>query len=201
MQKNLYNELKAIDAYDDMLKQCQYKLNLDLSDFRHKAFQTYDNNPILDHALSGRKTIEETLEEMSGPNARISKLLPWKKDEEHNKMVRYLGQLVRYPQHLETKGMLSLDNAIAGVVCSGIFAGIVAGAYAAMSEISPEVESLGPDSAQLGTVLTSISSPLLALGFTMRRDGDLPIDQARYIDEKIRELYTATSERQNEEYF
>ena len=171
--------------------------SIDVEAEQRKVFAKYRANRVLIMATRG-VPVEETLVEVSTVNDGLRRVLPRRKDENHNRIVTDLGQLVGYTRHYQCNGLLALDNVISGSMLMTALGVLVTSGFAALRyfgnpNIGPnDMSQLIYDASitlQYSLCLSAIMGPIAggSIG-SQRREGPYPITEARYIDNKIEEL-------------
>lgn len=138
--------------------------------------------------MIGKISVYDSLQEIAEIRKGVKRFLPWKKDEVHNKRIKDIGELVKGPYNLRTEGIAYPDNPVT------LTLEIAAVGYAAvgLSFLIPEM--ISPEMkvkflTYLPPVIAGTFGPLLGLTNCMNRNYPLANDQARYIDDKIREYH------------
>jgi len=155
---------------------------IDVPKTQREIFREYEANPVLNDAVSGKQTITQGLEELAKVNKGIKRFLPHKKDEAQNEKVRQMEELVSGIDDLRTRGIFYPDNAVAGAI---EMAGIVFGFTYLFKKL------FGISNSELGVRVITMLSPIIASlgGLALDRSDYLPKDEAKYLDEKVGELY------------
>jgi hypothetical protein len=197
----LYGDLEKVDELLELLiknlqtgwpnydEQYKNELSAVMRKGRRLLIENSKDNPVLQNAIFGEKSIEQSVEELSKKYQGIRKFLPHKKDIEYNERRCYLGSLITTP-NWRTRGLFSLDNTLAATVL-----GAVVG-YALPIALNASMPLNSPTSYNLPhnvmSVLASISCgvTMMAVGASITPRGKKEsIEQARYLDNKIKELY------------
>jgi len=187
----LYERIMQLEKADKDLKAIGSQTRIDLPEAERLIFAQYEHNAILADALTGAKSIEEALLDLGKINQGIRHWLPWKRNEIQNRSVEYIGNLIEKPKALLTQGTLCPDNMITmtGYVlaASYIAAGVLHFVLGPQCGLHPDPNvSIGAEPA----IAAGIMGPLFGLAATTgSRPKELPIDQAMYLDSKIKELY------------
>ncbi len=113
MKRTLY--WRVIELNDAQVIAAELGGSFNLLELRKNLFKEYEGNPVLDDAIEGRQSIEQSVRELGKKNRGIRKILPWRKDEAHNERLKYLDELVPGTKHLQTSGIFNPDNLITGV--------------------------------------------------------------------------------------
>jgi len=171
--------------------------SVDVPSAQREIFRQYENNVHLQRAISGELSLEDTVlvsHLKFRVRGRIGSLFPYRKNENHNKIVEGLSELVPDTSMLRTRGILSLDNVInaSTIVASSVFAFFYF--IAKMSDavrgddVDYEMDILlnyapyllsGFSAFAMGSIITSDRSE--SFGTTLKA--------ALYIDDKIKELF------------
>lgn len=182
MTATLYERYQKIQETNTLSKEYSGFGLRNLEGVERDLFQEYENNPVFYDAIHGRQTIEESLEELALVNKGIRKILPWKKDEEHNERLKQIGELVTKPFHLRTAGIFCPDNFITTFL---EVTPLLYGFGCLINQYSPF-----PASSPGEILMLSASFGLImGVGTNFGRRGKLPIDEAKYLDEKVKEFY------------
>jgi hypothetical protein len=191
MADTLYQKIHYIET-----KQRDLELPEDHVSFMlKKTFNLFRDNQVLIDAQRGNQTIEDSLFELAEVNKGWKKLLPRKKNNEQNLRLDYIGELIEKPNHLETNGVFYPDNLIttSAYAAPSIFGAVYGlGLYVIrpLEEMSPLVYQEAYQTLLLAAGIgAAISIPLLGIDAILSRSRNLAVDQAKYIDNKIQELY------------
>jgi hypothetical protein len=165
--------------------------NAQVQEIQRNIIDDYAANPVLEDALSGNLSIEDTLDELAQVNKGIRKILPWMKNKEHNSRLEQLGELITKPNQLYTGGIFYPDNIMFGVIVTPLF---VFGLNYFLTEYIKSSSSIDNQNEYiLNVVIPTLSSliftPFASLAMSRQRFWALPRDEAKYIDTKIKELY------------
>lgn len=191
MAKTLCKQLMELDE-----KESEWKLGSDKAlEIQKDIFLKYKYNSVLDDAINGEKTIEESLLEAGRVNLGIKKLLPRQRDKKHNIQIIEIGQLITEPSHLYSSGVLWPDNFLGGTISALCVYTALDLAFLDFAVI-PFMNKF-PDSKMnfydcafnLYYVALCCSAPVVGLLSTTKRFDKLPIDQAKYLDKKIESVY------------
>lgn len=203
MKKTLYEKLIGIEEINESLKNeilklteffnlKNYETHVDILKTPQSLMEEYEKNPVFRDAIQKRLTIEESLMELSKVNNGIRKFLPRMKNKIHNERLKQIGQLITGPAYLEASGILTPDNIITTsieslIILSGLFgASFLFLKNFLSSDIGPEMYKQLSNFADTYTFLTA---PSLGLIMNTERFKSLPINEAEYLDEKIKESY------------
>ena len=167
---------------------------IDVEKMQKDMFYLYESNPILYDAMQGQQSIEDSLEELGHVNKGIKKILPWRKDKVNNERLEQIGELISKPSYLKTRGIFVPDNVItAGVEIAAFSFGVFYLGTRFLVTPNYDPEQLQNDIHFYHVVLPAITSVLFtfSLGSLLNyeRFTKLPIDEAKYLDGKIKELY------------
>ena len=121
--------------------------------------------------------------------------LPWKKDSAHNSRLNSLGELISEPYHLRTSGRLAPDNAVTvgGYIVAGVFGiSYLVAETIGLKLASPEnlEQLMFVNKVILLSVISGITAPTLGSIANLSRFKDLPRDEAKYLDMKIKLYYS-----------
>lgn len=149
----------------------------------------YENNSLLENALTGRETISAALERLGKVNKGIlNKYLPRKKDEYHNKEVKEMGELVGSVNQLESKGVLSYENPLTNTIywaLAGVVTGYLFGEVVSVTTAPPEMAGFTKNTSLYAfPVLMSVFS----IPFGLARSGrlnPLPAEEAAGLDKIV----------------
>lgn len=147
-------------------------------------------NSHIGYSIRGQTTIEGMLQTVSEYRKGIKRFLPSRKKQNINKIVDELGELIEKPHQLRHNGIFAPDNFVTGTIETSIWA-------TGISYITPRIldyiftgHQLMFQNFQSDMVLGSFLGILFgALVQSQSRGGKLPVEQARYIDQKIKQLY------------
>jgi hypothetical protein len=182
------------------LKGVKLKIPLiETKDYQKEIFQDYMTNPVIQRALSGEKSVENSLRELGEVNQGIKRFLPKAKDETHNKKVAEMSHLIEGVEPLYTKRYFNLDNALTSAVGFGALSfGVL---YGFSKLVMPEL-SIHPNPSEINqnlvmseflipSIYLSVGGGLIAGAITSwdKVTYKPPINQARYIDDKIEEIF------------
>ncbi len=199
LKEKVSDVLRFLDPYVILHKDPMVKIdifNIDVEVIQRNMINEYRPNAVLDDAILGNWTIEQSLMDLSQVNKGWRKILPWKKDEEHNQRLESFKGLISYPQQLRTDGVFYPDNLITGtlevglgcLVFSYIIARIIAVPNPEMS--AEEIQGMNHVIHYVVPGITSgLLGPIVGFSTNLNRFNNLPIDQAIYLDQKIDELY------------
>nr|MBA4405549.1 hypothetical protein [Nanoarchaeum sp.] len=161
------------------------------SEVQKRIISAYENNTVLDDAINGRQSIDDSLSELAEINKGWKVMLPRRKNKSHNKKIEQLGELITEPRGLISRGLFYPDNAVSLTCYAAIAFTLlekVALNYGWVAGSNPiEIAKTLGDFANT-SVIGSLGTGLIC-GFDGERTNRLPHDQAKYLDEKISELY------------
>ena len=212
MKKTLYEKLTGIEQINESLKNEASKLNefLNLKDYevykhivdsipqvdiiktQQSLMEEYEKNPVFYDAIQKRLTIEESLMELSKINKGIRKFLPRMKNKTHNERLKQIGRLISEPAYLEASGILTPDNIITtGIESSIIISGLFGFSFLFLKDFLPsDISSeMYRQLSNFVDTYTFLTVPILSLVMNASRFKSLPINEAEYLDEKIKEFY------------
>jgi hypothetical protein len=184
-----------IESMDEKLTDLNSSNQIDVAELQRNLFLRYKGNPVLNDAIQGRQSVEDSLEELGQVNAGIRQILPWRKNKEHNERLKQLGELVTEPSHLRTYGIFVLDNLITTQVeLTAMAFGL---SYLMSRYLYPPNPGVSPEEYQQTmhvlqvTMPTAMSAmaPVFGLLANVRRFTGLPTDEAKYLDGKVQEFY------------
>lgn len=161
--------------------------------------EEYKNNPVLRDAIQGKISIEDSLSELAQVNRPIWRLFPRRKNKAHNERLDQIGELLGYPYHLKTRGIFIPDNFIGGIaMCATVGYGISNILFYLSEGLAPnadyiqiagEITSLNNMRTAFPALFTLVLGPILGGMMQGDRSGNLPIDEAKYLDGKVKEVY------------
>ena len=212
MKKTLYEKLTGIEQINESLKNEASKLNefLNLKDYevykhivdsipqvdiiktQQSLMEEYEKNPVFYDTIQKRLTIEESLMELSRINKGIRKFLPRMKNKTHNERLKQIGRLISEPAYLEASGILTPDNIITtGIESSIIISGLFGFSFLFLKDFLPsDISSeMYRQLSNFVDTYTFLTVPILSLVMNASRFKSLPINEAEYLDEKIKEFY------------
>jgi len=185
-------EIKEYLDHWKILPGFDYNLNfpekIDVPEYQKRLIRLYSNpnseeyNPLLEDALKRTKRLESAWEETTRNSRGLRMFIPRGKDEEHNKKVGHLINLIGFD--------LNLNYAQREGIFKGIFFfhNIMRGAfilmYLSLLE-KPGTNPLDPELCGL-TALAMIATLPLEIYTRPRKEGK---NRAKYIDDKIEELF------------
>ena len=186
MPKTLYQKLKLTEDYEEVIEDT-IELLTDMDEIgylsssrsvQQKLFKKYMRNPILDDALQGRQTISESLEEIAKKDRFSKFFIPRRKNKAYNERINQIDELINAPQHLRTRGILFPDNFVNSTIVYAPFLGGSMYLITGHSEISLASATVAPIIGLMNAFAMN-TSPLIS---TSQK-------QAKYLDNKIKELY------------
>jgi len=179
---NLHDKLIEVERLAKHLVIYKSLDQIDVPKTQREIFKEYESNPVLHDALVGRQTVAESLEKLAHINKGAKRFLPHKKDEAQNERVGQMEELVSGIDDLRTRGIFYPDNAVAGAIGT---AGIVFGVKYLSTKL------FGISNSELGARVITMLSPVFVGfgGLALNRSDHLPKNEARYLDEKVQELY------------
>ena len=212
MKKTLYEKLTGIEQINESLKNEASKLNefLNLKDYdvykhivdsipqvdiiktQQSLMEEYEKNPVFYDTIQKRLTIEESLMELSRINKGIRKFLPRMKNKTHNERLKQIGRLISEPAYLEASGILTPDNIITtGIESSIIISGLFGFSFLFLKDFLPsDISSeMYRQLSNFVDTYTFLTVPILSLVMNASRFKSLPINEAKYLDERIKEFY------------
>jgi hypothetical protein len=193
MRETLYSKLTDIEEIDEKLKELKSQNLIDVLKLQEGLFKIYEKNPVLYDAMQDKQSVSESLEELAQINKGIKKILPWRKDKIHNERLNQIGELIHAPYHLQTTGIFMPDNLITtGVETTAIAFGMcyVLGNILTSHPISQATQSLFQF--EIPLAFSALMAPVWGLMTNFQRFNNLfsiSKDQAKYLDDKIKELF------------
>ena len=146
-----------------------------------------DRNYILADAISEIKSVEEALYDLSKVNAGFGKIMPRFKDEEHNKRVGELSDLIAINYSMDNtlrkEGLLDISRPFTYPAAYSVAFGSL-GCLAGLAGDNQNLPLLISGAAISGLLLGGLMATAL-----VRNNKDLPWENARYLDQKIDELF------------
>ena len=130
--------------------------------------------------------------ELSKINKGIRNLLPRMKNKVHNERLKQIGRLISEPAYLEASGILTPDNIITtGIESSIIISGLFGFSFLFLKDFLPsDISSeMYRQLSNFVDTYTFLTVPILSLVMNASRFKSLPINEAEYLDEKIKEFY------------
>lgn len=112
MRNTLYSQLTDVEEMDERLKELKSLSSIDVPKLQKELFERYEKNPVLYDAMQYKQSVSESLEELAQINKGVRRILPWRKDEVHNKRLEQIGELIYAPYHLQTAGIFMPDNLV-----------------------------------------------------------------------------------------
>jgi len=174
---------------------------IDISAVQRDLISKYENNPVLEDAIVGRMSIEDSLQELAQVNKGIRKILPRRKDKVHNTRLKHLNDLMPGTDGLQSYGILFPDNFFTAAIETTALAFVSTYAYAAIllphAYINPTPELIAEQVKFSQTVMPAmfsvLTAPLIGLACNFRRfssfGATLPVGEARYLDRRVQEFY------------
>lgn len=188
MKDTLYQQIRDIERMDKVAKVLNGFTPVNKPELERKLCQDYERNPVFKDAIDKKQTIEQSLEELGKIRKGIRGFLPWRKNKAHNERVKQIGELIFEPHRLYTLGIFTPDN----IITTG--AGLTAasfGIFYLMTKlfINPSPEVLYQYRVILPAVLSVYTAPIAGVASNLLRFIGLPTDEAKYLDEKVKEFY------------
>ena len=186
--ETLYNRLIDFEQADEDIKSLIGSSQIDMLNLQKRIFSEYEKNPILYDAIKDRKSIERTVEEITQINGGIGRILPWKKDIEHNGRLNNLRELIDVPDCLRTQGFFVPDNFITATLeISSISFGILYPITLFVTNSEEIRHIMQISSAMISSVVGFSAGAIM----TYRRTLGVPeiFEEAKYLDKKIKKLY------------
>jgi len=149
---------------------------------RIKSERNYD---ILADAISRSRSVEESLSELSEVNAGLGRYLPRTKDEVHNERVDEMVDLVGSRYNLNNLKKRGVFSPKCPLVLLPYATAISAGMYAGGASLG------GDSSVSTATIIGAVTGAVLGLSgfFSAVNNKNLPWDNAKYLDQKVSELF------------
>lgn len=195
MESTLYQQFVNLEEIQQGFEKLEYS-GFDVSAVQKNLLRKFEKNPVLIDALERRKSIEESVYELSEINKGIKKFLPHKVNKPHNQRIEQIGELISEPSHLETNGIFALDNLVTGVL--GIAVASFGASYFISKFLSHPDPNLNPEELQqylhttrvvLPLTSSALYSPIIGFALNLNRfNKNSSIDEAKYLDKKIEEL-------------
>lgn len=185
---NLYKSLKRIDEINDLnLGEKEALLKL-----QKRILKTQlEDNESYQIAKQGT-SLEQQLEKLSEKNNIFRRLMPRRKNEEYNKLVTSIGEAIgEIPTQLYCKGIFQYDNILAPVIHT---ARTISPIALLLPLIDPEFNYSNSQDMSLLAVFGVLTFSLYTSisGIKMlenKKFGRVPIEKAKYIDQKINSLF------------
>lgn len=202
MQATLYAQAQEIEEIDKRLIELNSPNQIDVIGLQRSLLQSYEENPVFYDAIKGKMTIEDSLNELAQINKPVRRLFPRRKDKVHNRRIEQIGELITRSFHLKTKGILGFDNFV------GVTAMTALGCYSLFNLTIPYVvnglcgETNPIETQQFAIFMKNIITPVITLGTSPfmgvlaqieRSTGGLPTDEAKYLDDKIKDFYVSSA--------
>lgn len=162
---------------------------MNISEAQRELFQRYEDNPVLYDAIKGKQTIEESLEDLAKVNKGYRKFLPRKKDKEHNEGIEHMGELITEPSQLEKAGITEVDNPVTGIAEGAIMGMVASGALYGISSVGAPELSIFDEFMLFGSSFGGLVGGAISSITTPERFSELPYDEAKYLDEKVKDFY------------
>ena len=167
---------------------------IDIPELQRQLFSLYENNTLLQQAMSGKKSLEESTRELAKPFQGywlgLPKLnIPHRKNPQHNKKVVELKDIVEEAEAYKTCGILSPTNQLTNTLYISAF--IIPTIVAMAGFIRLTDQGILQPIPKYGFSLAG-SFLTVALGSQAGLRSEQiqkPIEQAQYIDKKIIQLY------------
>jgi hypothetical protein len=191
MPKTLYSQILNLEETAENLSSIAPSVQIDVENLQRALFRKYEKNPVLYDDITGKQTIEKSLDELAQVNKGIRKLLPHRQNKAHNERLEQLGELVTEPRGLHTYGILMPENFITAQL---EFSGLTfLGFYLYSKAISP-IFSASPEMVYQTQILIPAFMcltlvPIMCFGISSDRFERLPRQEAQYLDAKVKELY------------
>jgi hypothetical protein len=203
------NELEDTEKLSDMIESCKHMLGdqeihieqpKPALEKQKKIMELYRNNPILNNAIADIQSIEDRLTELAQINKGIRKYLPRRKDSEYNREVEYMEELTGSSlAGLKSRGVFTPDHIFSTLPCNligseAMILGIVyfMGKFDPSIDVSQRYENIikyfAPGYAALITTITAGKFNIMTYK-VWDRFYRLPFEQARFLDERIDEIY------------
>jgi len=119
---SLYDKLRAAEQMQENWEKYRESIGslqvpelpeVDVAHVQRDIFIQYEGNPILQAAINGEKSVEQTLQEVAKYNRNLRRFLPRGHDREHNKKIDHLEKLVGgYLGKLKSTSVFYPDNFI-----------------------------------------------------------------------------------------
>lgn len=190
--KTMFERFESLPGFEQFVEIGEIP-EINVPEYQREIIQKYQPNYFLNQALDGEKPIEKNLEELSKINKGIRKILPRRKNPEHNQKVESMEKLIGMCRHLKAKGIFVLDNLVTGYVFGVGLTSIMTN-LVAISGTDPSLSQQEYIFARyllpflFGVVLTPaqfIRSPHFS---NLNPNSNLK-ERAQYLDKKIEELY------------
>ena len=163
-------------------------------EIQREMLRRNEANPVLSDAIKGNMSVEESLTELSKVNQGWSRVLPRIRNTAHNARLEKLGELIPTPYQLETGGFALFHNMFSGSVFGGMtifLANELMKRYLIGGGSSIQIEEAKHmfNAMTLGYSLMLVPLSGIAIQ-SLGRGGKLPVNEARYIDSKVKEFYS-----------
>ncbi len=218
MEKTLYYKLRSSESINERLKRLVDSARTSLKEFeslpgfssvlteippqidifsvQKELIKSYESNPVFYDAVSGKQSIEDSLNELSKVNKGIRKILPRVKNSVHNKRVNQIEELISGTLGLRTYGIFAPDNLItAGAEITAMTFGtcylLSRYLFAPNLNLSQEEfqQMMTIQQVILPTTISAISAPVMGMTLNSPRFLSRPINEAKYLDAKVQEFY------------
>ncbi|MBT7706700.1 hypothetical protein HN747_04605 [archaeon] len=192
--RTLYQELRRIeDFYAEGVESGILESGeINVDSIQRRVVKRYESNPILHEAIEGERGIEDSLSELAYKKRPVRRLFPIRKDKAHNQRLEYMSGLVDCPTSLKTGGLFGLDNFISGPIMIGAMSYGVASLIPAIvfgEGASPESQEAMKTAQQIFPPFMSITfGPVMGIAL-QGINPVLPVDEAKYLDQKVKEFY------------
>ena len=111
MAWSLYDRVVELEAYDTPGERLPHVMDV-LAAQGGVIMRDYGQNPIVTQAVDGERAIESSLREIDEINRGFGRILPWRKDAQHNSRVDQIEEVVGGVGHLRALGRFYPDNLV-----------------------------------------------------------------------------------------
>jgi hypothetical protein len=196
---NILDTYKGLPGYHNRCMVIQ-RPTINTHEVQRSILKKYRHNTALVNAIRKKETVKDALERVAQENTGLKKIIPRKKDKEHNKEVESLECLVGDLEFLKCKGYHAPDNFFtlaAYTIGLGLAGGMLL--HGLVFSGIPETISEFVTAAQhyfirdfmfpgiiMGPALTLFVAP--AAAYDKRFKDKPPYEKAEYIDETLKNI-------------
>lgn len=195
MNAALYDRFRKVEEINKELQCVDPSSRIDVDGVQRNVLASYTDNEVLSEVLSGEVQLESKLSELNDEiNKGIKRILPRKRDPEHNRYIDSFEELLGATpvtgslDSLRARGRWFPDNLVNGFI-GGTVGGLIM--FYFMSQLG---EPIDPEKVGIWNYVSAAVGLVGGLytgigGQAIMRPGKLPIARAKYLDERIAELH------------